>query len=182
MRGYSLATFVFCAVTSLLSFQASDARADPFSRSMSPLYCSVANRDQQWGPASPYDYAITNLSATTDMAIACGVPNDSNLRHHDSDAGYVSLVYVVGNTNSSGITNACACVSYSAATGGSCGTQTSITVTPYAGQLDVASGSGSWLYTSSHDMPYIYMVLKPCTPSASCTAYNTLRGYRVVHQ
>lgn len=80
MKGYSLATFGLCAIASATVFGANEAQAQQFWRTMSPFYCSIYNRDQQWGLTSPYDYTVANLSSTTDMAVACGVPNDNNLR------------------------------------------------------------------------------------------------------
>lgn len=180
MKGYSLATFGLCALTSALVFGANQAQAQVTWRTMSPFYCSVYNRDQQWGLTSPYDYTVANQSATTDMAIACGVPDDSDLRHNQTDGGNCTGVTIVGHATGSGIANACACVSYSSQPGGNCGNSTNITTTGmYTTSLDTKSGAGSWVNTSDTDMPYIYMVLKPCTPSASCTAFNTLRGYKV---
>jgi hypothetical protein len=179
MNRYSLASFGISAITTALLLGSSGAHAQTFWRTMSPFYCSVFNRDQQWGPA-PYDYTITNLSPAVDMHIACGVPNDNNLRHRDHISGATGAVTIVGTVAGQGITNAAACVSYYSATGGSCGNQTNITSgSPYNLMLDTTQGAGSWQYTTASDMPYVFMVLKPCTPSGSCTAYNTLRGYKI---
>jgi hypothetical protein len=179
MRANSVATFALSALVTSSVMQTDDAHAQTFWRTMSPFYCSAYNRDIQWGPTSPYDYTVANLSTTTDMAIACGVPNDNNLRHHDSTGNYTSSVWIVGTTTGNGITGASACVSYYGTTGGSCGNSTNITSSPFTYSLDTMIGAGSWRNTSDTDMPYVYMVLKPCTPSTGCTSYNTLRGYKV---
>lgn len=179
MRGNSIATFTLSALVTSMVLQTDDARATTFWRTMSPFYCSAYNRDIQWGPSSPYNYTVANLSTTTDMAIACGVPNDNNLRHRDNAVGYTARAILVGTTTGSGITNAAACVSYFSTTGGSCGNSSTISASPFTHELDTVVGAGSWRYTSDSDVPYVYMVLKPCTPSSGCTAYNTLRGYKV---
>lgn len=179
MTRYSVATFGLCFLTSGLFFSASPTGAEVTWRNMSPFYCSISNRDQQW-PPSPYNYSIGNLSPTIDMLAACGIPNDQDFNHKSGFDGAAARAMIVGSATSTGVTNACACVSYAGATGGSCGSQTAVySQSSFSVYLDTSSGAGSWRYTSVNDLPYVYMVLKPCTPSGSCSAYNTLRGYKM---
>jgi len=179
MTRYPAATFGLCFLTAALLFSASPSGAVVTWRNMSPFYCSISSRDQQW-PPSPYDYAIGNLSPTTDMAVACSITSDQDLNHRSGSSGVHSRTTILGSANVNGVTNACACVSYSAAMGGSCGNQTSIySASAYSAELDTSAGSGSWAYTSVNDFPYVFMVLKRCSPSSGCTSYNTLRGYRM---
>jgi len=179
MTRYSAATFGLCFLSSALFFSASPTGAEVTWRNMSPFYCSISNRDQQW-PPSPYDYSIGNLSPTADMYAACAIPSDEEFNHKSGLGGDAAHVAIVGSANSNGVTNACACVSYYATTGGSCGSQANIySLNPYSAPLDTQAGAGSWQNTSVNDLPYVYLVMKPCTPSAACTSYNTLRGYKM---
>ena len=180
MRITAVALFVVCALGAGWVTHAVNASAETW-RTMSPFYCTAYNRDIQWGPIDPYRFTVANTSPTYSMYIACGIPNDESLRHHDTvDGGYTSSLYVVGHTTTTGISGAAACVSYWSATGGSCAAGTTITGgTAYSVQL-ATTGAGSWAYSSPYDTPYLTMHLGTCVPASACTAYNTIRGYKIV--